>query len=137
MTTLIQRDADRREFHVPFGAPSPGVPFGEGELVIETIGPEARPARVALRLFPSAPEFQARLPRLAAELGLEAAVFQLGQASADAQAVLEYEAEPQVVERVPPGLATLSDMANYLLDEVPLFNMREYRLAAIAFEKHS
>lgn len=135
MTTLIQREgADTREFHVPFGAPIPSVPFGEGELVIETRGPEALPVRVALRLFPSALEFQARLPALAGELGLAASVFQLGQAASQAQAVLEYEADAVVVARVPAGLATLEDMAGYLLDEVPLFDLREYALAAIAFE---
>lgn len=134
MTTLIQREGtDAREFHVPFGAPIPSVPFGEGELVIETRGPEARPVRVALRLFPSALEFQARLPALAGELGMAESVFQLGQAAARSQAVLEYEAEPCVVARVPAGLVTLADMAGYLMDEVALFDMREYRLVAISF----
>jgi hypothetical protein len=134
MTTLIQREGtDTREFHVPFGAPIPSVPFGEGELVIETHGPEARPVRVALRLFPTALELQARLPALAGELGMADSVFQLGQAAAQAQAVLEYEADTRVVARVPAGLATLADMAGYLLDEVALFDMREYRLVAISF----
>ena len=134
MATLIRRGADRREFHIPFGAPIPGVPYGEGELVIETVGPEARPERVALRLFPTRLEFQARLPKLAAELGMEASVFQLGQAAMQAQAVLEYEGSPAVVSRVPVGISTLEDLANYLLDEVPLFDMREYALGAIAFD---
>lgn len=135
MTTLIAREGTEvREFHVPFGAPIPSVPIGDGELVIETHGPSARPVRVALRLFPSAFEFQARLPALAADLGQADAIFALAASAEDSRPVLEYEGTAAVLARVPEGLATLDDMAGYLMDEVPLFNMAEYRLVSIAFE---
>jgi hypothetical protein len=136
MTTMITNETTgERTFRVPFAEPLPGGPFSQpGELEIElTKTGEAR--RVALRFFPTAFEFQAKLPKLCKELGREDAVFDFGRAAQTARPVVVYEAILPVRERVPGNLRDLGAVARFLESGPALFNLAEYKLAGIEFEE--
>lgn len=136
MTTMILNETTgERTFKVPFGDPLPGAPFqGSGELELG-IAKNGDAKRVAMRFYPTAFEFQARLPKLCKDLGQPDAVFDLGRAATNSQPVVVYEAVPPVRERVAPGLRDLAGVAKFLQTGPALFDLREYRLTAIEFEE--
>jgi hypothetical protein len=124
-----------RTFHVPFDQAIPGGPFqGRAELLIETRAPGDRPVRLALRFFPSAFEFQAKLPRLVAEGQFDVYPPELSRAAHEAQPVVVYQADAGLLAAVPPGLSDLPGLEAYLQARPPLFDLSRYALAAIEFE---
>lgn len=136
MTTMIHNETTgERLFRVPFAEPMAEGPFhGPGELEI-AVNRSGNANRVALRFYPSAFEFQAKLPRLVSELGMPDAVFNFGRAAATHQPVVIYEAVPAVRVRVSPGMRDLAAVAKFLQSGPKLFDLKEYRLAAIEFEE--
>jgi hypothetical protein len=138
MTTLIRRsDRSVSEFRVPLEGQVPGSPFGTGELVIDAFTDSDRPGRVALRFYPTAFEFMALLPKLAAALGKPDAVFDWGEAAQTARPVVEYEGAPALLARLPKKLSTLEEMAAFVATGPALFDWQEYQLASVSFEGQS
>ncbi|MNS55067.1 hypothetical protein D3C72_878930 [compost metagenome] len=135
MTTMIHNETTgERTFRVPIAEPLPGGPYSEpGELEIE-LAKSGEARRVALRFFPTAFEFQAKLPKLCKDIGREDAVFDFGRAAQTARPVIVYEAIPPVRERVPANLRDLGAVAKFLDSGPALFNLAEYRVTAIEFE---
>lgn len=137
MTTMhVREPGQEREFRVPLDGPPPGGPFktGEAELVVRAAPPGDRPASVRLRVMPTAFEFQAWIPRLIEIFELPYSPFELGEAAADGRPVLVFEARPEVVARVPAGLASLEAMNAFLETGPALFELGEYQLQSIDFE---
>ena len=137
MTTVRTTEpGGEREFAIPLDGPPPGGPFktGRAELVIRTAPPGDRPTAVALRVFPTAFEFQAWIPRLIEIFGLAQDPFELGAAAAKGRPVLVFEAGPEVVARVPAGLDGLAAMNAFVASGPALFDLGEYALQAIDFE---
>ena len=135
MATMILRETDgAREFRVPFTEPLPGAPFhGSGELVLETAGPAAKPTRIAMRFFPSIPEFQARLPGLVNGGPLEASLFNFGEASSKRAPIVVFEGDAEALAVVPYGLVNLELFERFLADGQALFDFTHYNFANIEF----
>lgn len=136
MTTMIHNQTTgERLFRVPFAEPMAEGPFrSPGELEIG-VNRSGNPNRVALRFYPSTFEFQAKLPRLAHDLGMPDAVFDFGLAASTQQPVVIYEGTPSVRVRITPGMRDLKAVAEFLASGPRLFDLKEYKLAAIEFEE--
>jgi hypothetical protein len=136
MTTMhVREPGGEREFRVPLDGPLPGGPFttGRAELLVRTAPPGDAPTGVGLRIHLDAFEFQAWIPRLIEIFELPYDAFDLGAALGDGDPVLVFEAAPEVVARVPAGLAGLEAMNAFMRTGPALFDLGEYRLGAIDF----
>jgi hypothetical protein len=129
-TLTVEEGAQARAFRIPFKTATLA-----GTLEIRTAGPDRRPAALALELRPADQAFTLGLPRLLRETGYPGDVFALGRAARAAQPVLVYHARPAVLARVPAGLATLAAFEAYVRTGPHLFDLQDYELAAIAFER--
>ncbi len=137
MTTMNLREpGGEREFAIPMDGPPPGGPFktGRAELVIQLAPPGDRPTGVLLRVFPTQFEFQAWIPRLIEIFALPHDPFDLGRAAAEGRPVLVFAGEPEVVARVPTGLASLAAMNAFVETGPALFDLGEYKLQSIDVE---
>ena len=136
MATMVHDEqTGTRTFHVPFNQTIPGGPFhGRAELLIETVAPGDRPTQLALRFFPTEYEFQAKLPRLVAEGNFDVYPPELSRAASEAQPIVIYQAEPELLATVPGGLSDLPGLEAFLGDRPPIFDLTRYKLAAIEFE---
>jgi hypothetical protein len=133
-SVILNETTQEREFHVPFTGPLPRAPFsGDGEIVLQADA-NGRPQRLELRFFPSAIEFQARLPKLIAESGLPVSVFDVGLAAARAKPVVIYTARPEVLSRV-PGLRELEELESFLAKSPAIFNLGEYQVDGIELDE--
>lgn len=136
MATMILEEATgAREFRVPFSGPLPGGPFrADGEWVLRTEGPEARPVEATLHFHPTDFEFQARLPAIAASFDPPRSPLSLGREAAGAKPVVIYQAEKSVLSRVPAGLTDLPKLEAFLAAKPAIFAPGDYRLDGVAFE---
>ena len=120
-------------FVAPFEAPPLPDWFktGTAELVVTT---EAqRPVAVALRCFPTAFEFQVWAPRLVAQHGLPASVFDLAHGLDRGRPVVTLVATPARVAALGP-LAGVEDLGAWLQAHVALFAPGGFGLDAVSFE---
>ncbi|MDB5100001.1 MAG: hypothetical protein JWM80_4422 [Cyanobacteria bacterium RYN_339] len=136
MATMVHDEqTGERTFHVPFDQTIPGGPFhGRSELLIATASPGDRPTRLALRFFPTAYEFQVKLPRLVEEGQFDVYPPDLSRAAQEAQPVVVYQADAALLAAVPRGLSDLPGLEAFLGERPPLFDLGRYALAAIEFE---
>lgn len=131
----INEATGAREFRVPFEALSGDFLLRSGgELIVRSEAPGERPVAVELAFHPPAFEFQAKLPALLSGSSFPAHPGQLSMAASGRQAVVVFEGGAQALARIPAGLASLDQLADWLTHRPPAFVPSEFTLAAIAFE---
>lgn len=123
----------RQRLLQPLRCPLPGDSWvlGRAEAELE-LGPRGRPLAWRVRVYPARLELLAKLPKLVARGAFSADPFAIARLASEAELVLSFEANAQLLALFPPRVPDLEALQAALEATPELLDLARHRLVEVA-----